>query len=846
MPSPDALPVHEALPALKAALRAQQRAVLVAPPGAGKSTVVPLALLEEPWVRGRRILLLEPRRLAARAVAARMAWTLGERVGETVGYRMRLDTRIGPRTRIEVVTEGVLTRMLQDDPTLGDAAAILFDEFHERSLQADLGLALALEARATIAPELRLLVMSATLDSDAVARILDDAPVIRSEGRAFDVAIRYLGQGLPALPDAQGRPLPLEGIASGVRCALDEAGDVLVFLPGAPEIHRLRRLLEEGSLPRSVVIHVLHGELDASLQQQALEPAAAGMRKVILSTNVAETSLTIEGVRVVVDSGLARRSLFDPATGMSRLATVRISRSSAQQRAGRAGRTAAGVALRLWGEGAQQSLAAHTPPEILTADLTSLALELAAWGAHDAAQLCFIDAPPAATLAQARDLLQRLEALDEQHRSTPMGRRMLGTGLHPRLAHMLLRAVEGPQRALAARLAALLSERDLLRGVRDPDLRTRLALLDGEADQAQPTLDRGTLLRVRQLAARLAGNARGATANAQSTVEAAHAGALLAWAFPDRIAQRREGGGSGPKRYLLANGRGAQLEQVSTLSNSPWLVAVELDDAEGSEARIRLAAPIELAELERALAAQIREEDETGIDPRTGMLRARRVRRLGALEISSKRLEVDADTAVRWLLDQLGREGIDALPWGSLSRCLRARIALVTEATGEAADWPGFGDVDLLQQREQWLLPALHGRIRLADLDDRELHDALMSRLSHTQRRRLDEWAPLQLTVPTGTRVEVDYLDDSAPCIAVRLQEVFGLADTPRLVGGRVPVTLKLLSPARRPVQVTRDLAGFWRGSYAEVRKEMRGRYPKHYWPEDPLQAAPTRGVRPR
>jgi ATP-dependent helicase HrpB len=440
---------------------------------------------------------------------------------------------------------------------------------------------------------------------------------------------------------------------------------------------------------------------------------------------------------------------------------------------------------------------------------------------------------------------------------------MLGTGLHPRLAHMLLRASGGAQRVLAARLAALLSERDLLRGARDPDLRTRLALLDGQshhghAHHGEATVDRGALQRVRQLAARLASDARTASGNASPVADDAQAGLLLAWAFPDRIAQRREGGGSGPKRYLLSNGRGAQLEQVSTLSNSAWLVAVELDDAEGSEAKIRLGAPIEPSQLEHAMAAQIHEEDETGVDPRTGALRARRVRRLGALEISSRRLEVDADIAAALLLDELHRDGIAALPWGPLSRTLRARIALVTAAgattavrdvtaTGEPpAAWPSFTDADLLTTAPQWLLPALHGQSRLTALGDRGLHDALLSRLSHAQRRRLDEWTPLHLTVPTGTRVDVDYLDDNAPCIAVRLQEVFGLADTPRLAAGRVPVTLKLLSPARRPVQVTRDLAGFWRGSYADVRKDMRGRYPKHYWPENPLQAEPTRGVRPR
>jgi ATP-dependent helicase HrpB len=833
------LPVEDILPELLAVLVGGRNAVLVAPPGAGKSTVVPLALLAADWAQGKKLLLLEPRRLAARAVAARMAQSLGERVGETVGYRMRLDSRVGPRTRLEVVTEGILTRMLQTDAALDGVAAVLFDEFHERSLQADLGLALCREAQESLGLPLRLLVMSATIDAAAVAARLDNAPVVQAAGRMFPVTIHYLGRALPALPEQRSfSPREIEPLAAQLQRVLaDTDGDVLMFLPGSPEIHRVRSLIESANIA-ALDVHALYGDLDIEAQQQVLQPAAAGRRKLILATNIAETSLTIEGVRVVVDCGLARRSLFDPGTGMERLVTVRISQASAAQRAGRAGRTAPGSAWRLWGESAQGTLAAQTAPEILTSDLAPLALELAQWGARDVSQMQWMDAPPAAALAQARELLRRLEAIDATGAITATGRAMQETGLHPRLAHMLVRARGTPQQGLAAQLAALLSERDLLLRARDPDVRTRLELLRGELRSA----DQGALGRVRELARKLG------SAGSRDQVDDASAGAVLAWAYPDRIAQLRAGsGGSAGQRYLLSNGRGATLDQVSTLTTAPFLVALDLDDAEGAEARIRLAAPLSREQLEAALRAQISEAVETDTDPRTGAPRARRVRRLHAIVLEEHRAELAPEEAARALLQQVQRKGLDALPWGDAGARLRARLKFVTQqAVGAKLDWPPGDDAALLVDVEQWLSPWLQGVARLEQLTSGQLSEALLSRYSHAQRKLLDEYAPLQLTVPTGTRVNVDYEDDNAPCIEVRMQEVFGLADTPRIGGGRVPVTLKLLSPARRPMQITRDLAGFWRGSYAEVRKDMRGRYPRHYWPENPLEAEPLRGLRPR
>ena len=837
-----ALPVHAALPDLLAALSQQRNVVLEAPPGAGKSTVVPLALLEQPWAQGRRILLLEPRRLAARAVAARMAQTLEESVGQTVGYRMRLDTRVGPRTRLEVVTEGVLTRMLQQDPSLDGVAAVVFDEFHERSLAADLGLALCLEAQAALSPELRLLVMSATLDGTAIAALLDGAPVIRTEGRQYPVQIHYTGRGLPPLPPS-GVPLirHYEPVAAVLRRAVDEtSGDVLVFLPGAGDIRCLRSVLDNGPRWPDVLIHELYGELALEAQEAALAPASAGKRKLVLATNVAETSLTIAGVTVVVDVGLVRRSVFDPGTGMSRLITERVSRASATQRAGRAGRTAPGVCYRLWGEGSQATLAAYTPAEILSADLAPLALELAQWGTRDVQTLRWLDVPPQAALQQARDLLRQLDALDDQDRISAHGQQLGSIGLHPRLAHMLIRARAQGLGGFAARLAAVLSERDLLRSSRDPDLRSRLEALRGGAAM----VDRGAIERVRRLQSQLADGARDARPNDDND-----AGLVLAWAFPDRIAQRRPGSdGTGAARYLLANGRGAVLEQASTLSSAAYLVAVDLDDAEAVAARIRLAAPVELADLQRVLASQLREQLQSGFDEREQSVSARRQLRLGALVLAEKPVVLAAGEARLALIEALRQRGLSALPWDDAARALLARLRFAADAgkgsAGAAQPWPSYAEADLLNELDDWLGLHLEGISRLSQLGRVDLSAALLARLDYRQQRQLEERAPTHWQAPTGTRVRIDYEDDSAPCVEVRLQEAFGLAETPRIAGGTVPVTFKLLSPARRPVQITRDLAGFWRGSYAEVRKELRGRYPRHYWPDDPLQAEPQRGPR--
>ena len=850
------LPIDEALPRLRRALMEHSSAVLTAPAGAGKSTVVPLVLLDEPWAAGKRILMLEPRRLAARGVALRMAQTLGEPVGRTVGYRMRLDTKVSRDTRLEVVTEGVLTRMLQSDPALEGIAAVIFDEYHERSLQADLGLALTLDARASLTPDLRILVMSATLEGAAVSRLLGDAPVVATHGRAFPVQTRYAGRGLPPLPDEgvrhAARETPEALTASLVRRALDEErGDVLVFLSGAREIHRVRAALEASLQARAggrggLQILPLHGNLSAEEQSAALAPSRAGMRRVVLATNIAETSLTIPGVRVVVDSGLARRLRFDPATGMSRLDTRRISRASAEQRQGRAGRVEAGVCYRAWSESAQRSLAPFDPPEIVEADLTPLALELASWGAREAQTLKWLDPPPGPMLASARDLLGRLGALNAEGRITPHGRAMAQLGVHPRLAHMLLRAKERAALALAADLAALLSERDLLRGLagaRDADIRGRIEALRGESEPGG--IDLGALNRARRFARGLLRElGREPEAKCEAKSEAADGGSiggLLALAFPDRIGRRRAGGEG---RFTLTNGRGAYFAEPQSLARQEFIVAVDLDDRE-RDARIRLAAPLSRQDIDELMAARLERSDSVEWNAREEAVLARRVLKLDGLVIEESALpEVPRQEALAAMLEGIRQLGIDALPWNREARDLQARVAFVRRLGGGFERWPDLSDAALAASADEWLAPWLEGITRREHLARVPLLDALLARLSWDERRELDALAPSQLTVPSGSRVRID--DPDAPTVSVRLQEVFGLEATPRIGGGRVPITFKLLSPAQRPVQVTRDLASFWRGAYAEVRKDLRGRYPKHYWPENPLEAEPVRGVRRR
>jgi ATP-dependent helicase HrpB len=825
------LPIDAVLDELARTLAGHNVAVLVAPPGAGKTTRVPLALLDAPWVNDRKIIVLEPRRIAARASAERMAQTLGERVGETVGYRVRFGSKVSRATRIEVVTEGIFSRQILDDPELSGVAAVLFDEFHERSLDADLGLALARDAQTGLREDLRILVMSATLDGARVAKLLGDAPVIASEGRAFPVETRYLGKKIDAPLERQ----MADAIAMALRA---DPGSVLAFLPGAAEIRRTQNFLGERVHDASIEIVPLFGALDAAVQDRAIAPAPKGQRKVVLATSIAETSLTIEGVRIVVDSGVARVPRYEPDIGLTRLETVRASRAAVDQRRGRAGRTEPGVCYRLWDEPQTASLAAYTQPEILSADLSSLVLDVAQWGVSDPTTLAFLDSPPAPALKEARSLLRELGAIDADGRITAEGKSLRALALPPRLARMIVDSHRLGAGEEAAEIAAVLTERGL--GGDSVDLDARLDQFRRDRTQRASS--------ARSLAQRWASqvgsseNAAGHTSAATATPQGGGeptTGVMLAFAFPDRVARNR-GNGS----FVLANGRGAAVDRTSALARAPYIAVAELTGT-AANGRILLAAPITQADIELRFADQIEIADEISFDRSAMALRARRKRTLHAINLSEApmALQPSMETA-RVLADGLIASGLDRLPWSKPLKQWRDRVMFLRAAEGES--WPDLSDDALAAQREAWLVPALYDKTSLKEFSSGDLSDALMTLLPWELRARLEREAPTHFEAPTGTMLAIDYEAEQGPTIAVRLQELFGLNTHPSIAKGAVPLVLELLSPAHRPVQVTRDLPGFWRGSYAAVRSDLRGRYPRHPWPEDPASAMPTRRVKPR
>lgn len=796
-----ALPIDTAMPELLAALTTSSRAVLVAPPGAGKTTRVPLALLDAPWRNDGRIIVLEPRRLAARAAASFMSRSIGEEVGKTVGYRVRLDAKVSKATRIEIVTEGVFTRMLLDDPELKGVAAVLFDEFHERSLDADLGLALALDASA-LRDDLRLLIMSATIDGARIAKLLDDAPVIESEGRAFPVETRYVA------------PDPLQRLEDQVTAAILAAlhadeGSILVFLPGQGEIARTAERLAT-RVPPNTDIAPLYGQLTGEEQDRAIAPAPPGRRKIVLATSIAETSLTIEGIRIVIDAGFRRAPAYDPATGLSTLETRRVSRAAADQRRGRAGRTAPGIAYRLWNEGQTGALEPYDPPEMLSADLAPLALDLASWGVTDPATLTFLDPPPKPAWAEAVSLLKQLDALDASGRITTEGRALAKLPLHPRLAHMVHRAAD---KGTAAELAVLLTERGL--GGDDTNLARRLTHF--RADRSRRADDARTLAR----------RWGGAPGNDHEV------GAMLALAFPDRVAQQAGARG----RYRLANGRAASLDETDALANAPFLVVTDVTGG-AATGRIRAAAPITRAEIEQIFAAHIVEETTLDYDTAAKAVRARRRRGFGALSLTEGPVAVDNFEAAAELLAEAAGGN---LPFSTEQQRLRERSSFLHRTMG--APWPDLSDFGLDPAR---LVPFLTGRTSFHDVTHNDLDALLADLLPHHQRPEMDRLLPTHFDAPSGSRVPIDYEAEGGPALSIRVQELYGLKLHPSVAGGRVPLVLVLLSPAHRPIQTTSDLPGFWAGSWKDVAKDLRGRYPRHLWPDDPANAQATARAKPR
>ena len=818
-----ALPIDAVLPDLFEALKENASTVLVAPPGAGKTTRVPLALLDAPWRKDGKILVLEPRRLAARGAAARMAASLKEPLGERVGYRVRLGSKISARTRVELVTEGIFTRMILDDPALEGVAAVLFDEFHERSLDADLGLALALESQTALRPDLRILVMSATLDGARIAARLGSAPVIESEGRAFPVETRYR-------PRDPAKRIE-ESVVEAVRAALaEETGSLLVFLPGQGEIKRVADRLAERITDPAIDIAPLYGAMDAGAQDKAVSPTQAGRRKIVLATSIAETSLTIEGVRIVIDSGLSRVPRYEPDLGLTRLETRRVSRASADQRRGRAGRTEPGVCYRLWEEAATGALEPFSQPEILSADLSGLLLDCAEWGVTDPATLAFLDPPPAPALVEARASLVALGALDESGRITARGRAIRALPLPPRLARMVVEAASFGAEHEAADVAAIIVERGL--GGTDADLTIRYEAY--RRDRSQRAED------MRRLALGWAETARAHKIELPTPPsDSPSIGALLALAFPDRIAKARGAQGS----FLMANGRAASVDPHDRLAREPFLAIAEIAGS-AADARILLAAPLSLSEIEARFGARIISEDKISFDRTAAALRARRVRRLDALTLAEQTLPVPAtEDAAALLAEGLAALGVARWPLSKATQQWRDRVMFLRRAD---ADWPDLSDKALAETAQAWLAPFLTGKASLAECGGDLFREALESRLDWTMRQRLDTDAPTHFIAPTGERHAIDYEAIEGPVLAIRVQELYGLDTHPALARGRLPLVLHLLSPAHRPIQITKDLPGFWRGSWASVKAEMKGRYPKHLWPDDPANAKPTTRAKPR
>jgi ATP-dependent helicase HrpB len=839
------LPIDDVLGALRSALADHSSAVLVAPPGAGKTTRAPLALLDEPWAKGKRLILLEPRRIAARAAAARMAATLGEKVGETIGLRVRLTSLVSKRTRIEVVTEGVFTRMILADPALDEVAAVLFDEFHERSLDADLGLAFALDSQQGLREDLRLLVMSATLDGARVRALLGDAPLIESQGRAFPVATRYVGRNSGARIEDEVARVTLEALVS-------ESGSILVFLPGQGEIRRVAETLEARVKRTDVDIAPLYGALDGRAQDLAVAPAPAGRRKIVLATSIAETSLTIEGVRVVIDCGLMRVPVYEPDVGLTRLETMRVSRANADQRRGRAGRTEPGVCYRLWEEAANGGLQPYAAPEILSADLSGLALDCALWGVADPSTLAFLDPPPRVALKEARALLTEIGAIDGDGRITEEGRAIASLALPPRLARMVVDAAREGEARTASEIAVVLTERGL--GGDSVDLAIRLEafrrdrsqrgedarrLARGLAQRAEAALTPDPSPRGRGETALLPRGEGGRRSRSDEGAASTSVGALLASAFPDRIAASRGKRGE----FLMANGRAAALEARDPLPGEPFLAIGEIAGRAAS-ARILTAAALGLDDIERIAGSSIETADELTFDRASASLRSRRRRRLGALILAEQTLAVPQNEAAALALATgVFALGLERLPWTKALKQRRDRVMFLRRAEGEA--WPDLSD-EALAADPDWLASFLVGKTKLDEIGADDLASALDAALPWDLARRLADEAPTHFQAPTGTAAPIDYEAEGGPAIALRVQELFGLNEHPALAGGRIPLTLHLLSPANRPIQITRDLPGFWRGSWAAVRSDLRGRYPRHSWPEDPAAATPTARAKPR